>query len=178
MRAEYVFGDGNVSSTTLIDKMSSDIEGCDHTFFDITGFNPNVMIELGMAYQHKKHIYFMYDERRHKNAPATKAIKEPVPTNIRGQDHFAYSSSSDFDRKLRSAMRNALGIGKNSVHELKIKINSSLAKSPQRISEIAKTIGDVDQQQLSDVLNAMRTEGHVFCTGHGMGAKWQLSRRY
>ena len=75
-------------------------------------------------------------------------------------------------------MRNLLGIGKNSIHELKLKINRSLTSKPQRISEIAKTIGDVDQNQLSDVLNAMRTEGNVFCKGHGMGAKWQLSRPY
>jgi hypothetical protein len=177
LRAEYVFGDASVRSTTLIDKMSTDIESCDHAFFDITGFNPNVMIELGMAYQHRRRIYFMYDERRHRISAAVKTTKELVPTNIRGQDHFAYSSAAEFDKKIRSALRDALGIDRNSMHDIKMKINRTLSRRPQRISEIAKTIGDVDQTQISDVLSAMRTEGIVACSGRGMGARWELLRR-
>lgn len=176
LRVEYVFGDGTVSSTTLIDKMSNDIEGCDHAFFDITGFNPNVMIELGMAYQHKKRVYFMYDGRRHKNAPATKAVKEEVPTNIRGQDHFTYDSLAEFNLKVRAALRNALGIGRNLLHETKIKISRTLASKPQRIGEIAKSIGESDQSQVSEALTVMKIEGKVTCKGHGMGAKWENIR--
>lgn len=176
LRAEYVFGDGSVSSTTLIDKMSSDIESCDHAFFDISGYNPNVMIELGMAYQHKRRVYFMYDEKRHKNAPATKAVKDLVPTNIRGQDHFAYNSLVEFNIGVRAALRNALGIGKNSLHEMKLKISRTLSNKPQRISEIATSIGEADQSQVSDALTVLRMEGKVTCKGHGMGAKWENLR--
>lgn len=173
LRTAYVFGDGSVSATTLIEKMSHDIEACDHAFFDITAFNPNVMIELGMAYQHKKRVYFMYDERRHKNAPATKAMKELVPTNIRGQDHFAYSSLVEFNLKVRGALRNALGIGRNELHETKLKIRRALAKRPQRIGELATTIGQQDQSQVSEALTVLRIEGKVTCKGKGMGAKWE-----
>jgi hypothetical protein len=176
LKVKYVFGDGSVSSSTLLDKMSSDIESSDYAFFDITGFNPNVMIELGMAYQHKRRVYIVFDEKRHKDAPATKAVKEPVPANIRGQDHFAYKSLADFDAVIRTALRKALGIGNNSLQDIKIKINRSLRERPQRIGEIVATIG-ADQEQISEALLVMRAERTVTCKGHGMGARWELVRR-
>lgn len=177
LRAEYIFGDGSVSTGALVDKMSNSIEGSDHAFFDITGFNPNVMMELGMAYQNKRKIYFMYHSKKHKDSPSAKAFKELVPTNIRGQDHFEYASFVEFDAKIRSALKNALGIGQNSVHEMKMKINRVLASGPKRIRDIASTIGEQDQGHVSEVLSAMRTENTVTVKGHGMGAKWELLRR-
>lgn len=178
LRAEYVFGDGSVSSSTLIDKMCSDIEGCDYAFFDITGFNPNVMMELGMAYQHKHRVYLMYDEKKHRDSAAVKSLKdkEPIPANIRGQDHFAYRSLSDFDIGVRSALRNALGIGRDSLEDLKLRINRTLISRPQRIGEIAASIGGVDQGQVSEALTVLRAERRVTCKGTGMGAKWEILR--
>jgi hypothetical protein len=172
----HVFGDGSLSSDALLDKMSSAIEACDHAFFDITGFNPNVMMELGIAYQHKRRLYFMFNEKAHKNSPARKALKERIPVNIRGQDHFSYETLAEFDFGIRNGLRDALGIGKNSLNDIKLKIDRVLAHGPKRLGEIAKSIGDPENSRTSDALLVMRLEEKVRCRGYGMGARWELRR--
>lgn len=79
-----VFGDETRQADALIRKMCTSIEEARFTFFDITGFNPNVMIELGIAFCAQKKVFLFYNEKRHKESPIVKAGKEPVPAE--GED--------------------------------------------------------------------------------------------
>jgi hypothetical protein len=106
-----------------------------------------------------------------------KAHKDLVPTNIRGQDHFEYKNLMDFGMKFRRALRDALGIGQNTIFDIKQKVNRTLLGGPKRLGEIAGANPDTDEASISEALNVMRAERTVTCKGHGMGAKWQLTRR-
>jgi hypothetical protein len=176
LRLEYLFGDDSVGTGALVDKMAAAVESCDYAFFDITGFNPNVMMELGMAYQHKRKIYFMFNEAKHIASPAVRSGEDAVPANIRGQDHFSYSTLPEFDSGIRKALRDALGVGRNSLQDLKIRLNKALLRGPQRIGELTKTIGDVDRDKIEQALFVLRAEREVDCKGVGMGARWELMR--
>jgi len=174
--AEYVFGDKEFTADSLVSKMNSCIDSCEYAFFDITGFNPSVMMELGIAFHSKGRLFFMYDEAKHRNSAIVKATKDQIPTNIRGQDHFTYRTLYDLDFGVRSSLRNALGIGKSSLQDLKLKINGILRKKPQRIGEIAETLGNVEKDSVAQALFVLRAEKKVECNGIGMGARWSLTR--
>jgi hypothetical protein len=175
-KCSHVFGDSEISAGALMDKLVACIDACDHAYFDITGFNPSVMLELGAAFYAKGKIHFYFNGKRHRASPLYRVQREEIPTDIRGQDHFEYETVHDLDFGIRNSLRAALGVGKSSLDDLKIRINSALKKGPQRISEIAETIGVPERESVSQALYVLRAEQKVTCSGVGMGAKWELRR--
>lgn len=168
-----VFGDDVRQADALIQKLCSAIEECRFGFYDITGFNPNVMIELGIAFSARKKVFLIYDEKRHANSPAVKAGKEPIPADLQGHERFPYGTIEDLDRELRQTMRHTMGFGQNSAHELKQKISRVLRGHPQPIRKIVEGLG-APQQDVEDALAAMRFEKRVVVEGRGGGSKWRL----
>jgi hypothetical protein len=168
-----VFGDEARQADALIQKMCSSIEEARFGFFDITGFNPNVMIELGIAFCAQKKVFLLYNQKRHKDSPAVKAGKELVPADLQGHERFAYQTPEDFDRELRQTLRATLGIGQNTVHDLKQKIGKMLRGHPQPIRKIVEGLA-APEQDVQDALYSMRLEKRVTIEGHGRGAKWRV----
>lgn len=174
MGLSAVFGDEVRQADALIQKMCSAIDEARFGFFDITGFNPNVMIELGIAFCAQKKVFLLYNEKRHREAPAVKAGRELVPSDLQGHERFAYQTPEDFDRELRQTLRATLGIGQNTVHDLKQKIGKMLRNHPQPIRKIVESLA-APEQDVQDALYSMRLEKRVTIEGHGRGAKWRLT---
>jgi hypothetical protein len=151
----------------------STIDDARFGFYDITGFNPNVMIELGIAFHAGKKVFLFYNEKRHRNSPAVKAGKDLVPSDLQGHERFAYRTPEEFDRELRQALRVTLGIGQNSVHDLKQRISTMLRNNPQPIRKIVEGM-NAPEQDVQDALYSLRLEKRVTIEGHGRGAKWRL----
>lgn len=168
-----VFGDDVRRADALIQKLCTAIDDCRFGFYDITGFNPNVMVELGIGFCSKRTTFIMFNEQKHKNTPAVKAMKSEVPADLQGHERFTYRTPEDLDRELRKTLRQALGIGQNSAYELKERIRKVLNRNPQPIRRIVESLG-APERDVQDALAAMRFEKRVALEGHGAGAKWRL----
>ncbi|MEQ1709096.1 MAG: hypothetical protein ABL864_12280 [Terricaulis sp.] len=171
---EAVFGDKIRQSDALIRKMCDAIDECNHSFFDITGFNPNVMIEVGIAFRCQKPIYLLYHAEQHRRSAAAKALRMEVPSDLQGHERFTYKNLAELDRELRMTLRQALGQGRNLAFELKEKIRRVLRAKPQPIREIVSTLGG-SEPDIQQALAALRFEQSVEIEGHGAGAKWRLT---
>ncbi len=60
--------------------------------FDITNWNPNVSLEVGLALGLRERVFIAFDP--------TKTDLTDVPTDLRGRDRIEYASYTDFESKL------------------------------------------------------------------------------
>lgn len=74
-----------ITSDHLLKKITSEIKKCDFSIFDISGWNPNVCLELGLARGLDTEYYIINNTSKRKDAPS----------DIRGIDRVDY----DWDRR-------------------------------------------------------------------------------
>jgi hypothetical protein len=162
---EAVYGDETRTGDALLDKLRDLIQGCEIGFYDITGLNPNVLVELGIGYcVCPKRTFFMYDQDRHRKTPSAKMGKLIVPSDILGRAHFEYRGEDDLAAQVRKHLRESLGLSGNKHLELKTKALRFLrGRDGARIGEIAAGIGAAE---------SLRHEGAVELRGVGGGAKY------
>lgn len=93
-------GDARILTKPLMDKIREQILRADLIIGDVTGGNPNVFYELGLAHAHGKPIIFL-----------TQDSPDTAPVDIRQFEFIQYDLSRDQEllTKLHSAVQNAFG---------------------------------------------------------------------
>jgi len=92
----FIFADEKITNMHIMKKIESFIRGSDFSVFDISGWNPNVTLELGFAMALNDQWYIAMD-------PSRTEVKE-VPSDLRGLDRIEYSSYSELREKLQTVM--------------------------------------------------------------------------
>jgi hypothetical protein len=80
----------------IMKKIETFIRGSDFSIFDISGWNPNVTLELGFAMAAGDQWYIAID-------PSKTEVKE-VPSDLRGLDRIEYGSYEELRNKLSILM--------------------------------------------------------------------------
>jgi hypothetical protein len=171
-----IFGDEVRAADHLANKLRASIEQCNLGFYDITGLNPNVMIELGIGLCAQRRNFLMFDAKAHRKSAAVKAFKCEIPSDIAGHEHFKYENENDLDRELRAVLKQALGIGRNSAFDLKIKIDGLVRKTSLRLGEIQQKIPGASRDDIDQAIAALRFEGKIKLEGKAGGARWRARR--
>ncbi len=89
---KFIFADEKITNMHILQKIISYIKTSDFSLFDISGWNPNVTLELGVALALSDNWYICFDP---KHTPASE-----VPSDIKGLDRIQYSSYSELEEKL------------------------------------------------------------------------------
>jgi hypothetical protein len=89
---KFIFADEKITNMHILQKIISYIRGSDFSLFDISDWNPNVTLELGIALALSDNWYICFN-------PEKTNISE-VPSDIRGIDRIQYKSFSDLEDKL------------------------------------------------------------------------------
>lgn len=92
----FIFADAQITNMHIMKKIETFIRGSDFSIFDISGWNPNVTLELGFAMAIGDQWYIAIN-------PAKTTIKE-VPSDLRGLDRIQYGSYTELGDKLRILM--------------------------------------------------------------------------
>jgi hypothetical protein len=92
--SEFVFADTRFTSEHILDKITRMIHEADFSLFDISDWNPNVTLELGVAKESGKPWYILIDPSK-----STGAIHE-APSDLRGFDRVQYGSFDELERGL------------------------------------------------------------------------------
>lgn len=167
LNVECVFADEVKRSDALLTKLQSEIQASHIGFYDITGLNPNVLIELGMSLASGRPTFVLYDVERHRKMPAAKLGKFEVPSDIKERAQLPYRGNAELAAEVRKAIRETLQIGINSHLALKAKVEAQLRRGRQRISDIAAGIGsDVSRPDLEAAIMSLRHEKIVKLDGH------------
>lgn len=89
----FFFADERITNMHILLKIRRQIEIADFSIFDISGWNPNVSLELGMAYVLPNvSWYICYN-------PSQNA-RHDVPSDIRGIDRIEYENLSNLEDEL------------------------------------------------------------------------------
>jgi hypothetical protein len=89
----FVFADEKITNMHILQKIISFIRASEFAVFDITGWNPNVTLELGFAMATTENWYIAFN-------PDKTDLTE-VPADLRGIDRIQYRSFSELGEKLR-----------------------------------------------------------------------------
>jgi hypothetical protein len=60
----FVYADTQIKTQQLLERIRGEIAKCDFALFDVTGWNPNVTLELGLADGLNKPYYILYNQKR------------------------------------------------------------------------------------------------------------------
>ncbi len=88
----FVFADEKITNMHIMQKIISYIRSSDFSLFDISGWNPNVTLELGWAMASVDGWYICFD-------PSKTEMNE-VPSDLRGIDRIQYGSYTELQAKL------------------------------------------------------------------------------
>lgn len=76
----FVYADTQIRTQQLLKRIRGEIAKCDYALFDVTGWNPNVTLELGLAEGLNIPYYILFNQQR----------RSDVPADIRGLQRFGY----------------------------------------------------------------------------------------
>lgn len=81
---EFLFADSSIKTKQLLERVRTGITRADYSLFDITGWNPNVTLELGLAEGLNEDYYVLFK-------PGKGAQREP-PADLRGLQRITYKT--------------------------------------------------------------------------------------
>jgi hypothetical protein len=88
----FIFADEKITNMHILQKIISYIKASQFSIFDISGWNPNVTLELGVALALSDKWYICFN-------PEQTPVDE-VPSDIKGIDRIQYTSFSEYEEKL------------------------------------------------------------------------------
>jgi hypothetical protein len=136
---KFIFADEKITNMHILQKIISYIRSSDFSIFDISGWNPNVTLELGIAIADSDNWYICFNP--------DKTPVDEVPSDIKGIDRIQYTSFSELEEKLtvlleqrypKEEQRQPLD---DYISGLQADVSSLLEKSPGlRMEEIAEIL--------------------------------------
>jgi predicted nucleotide-binding protein len=91
-QVEFVFADEKITNLHILQKIANYIRESRFGIYDISGWNPNVTLELGLAFGLSEKAFIAID-------PSKTDIDE-VPADLRGMDRIQYSSYAELQEGL------------------------------------------------------------------------------
>lgn len=88
----FVYADEKITTLHVLDKIRGYIEECAFGIYDITGWNANVTLELGLALGLNKPPYIAFNPKG--------TDLSTVPSDLQGYDRLQYSSYSELEEGL------------------------------------------------------------------------------
>lgn len=167
----FIFADEKITNMHIMKKIETFIRASDFSIFDISGWNPNVTLELGFAMSLADNWYIAID-------PSKTEINE-VPSDLRGLDRIQYSSYSELSEKLGTVMeqryprRTHEGID-DFLEDKRAELRGLLKKEPGlAMTSISQVLG-IDVQVAQLVVRPLLEGGELDTEGKRKGTKYYL----
>jgi len=136
---EFVFADERISSLHILQKIANQIKESEFGIYDITGWNPNVTLELGLALGMSEKVFVALNPKE--------TEMDDLPADLKGMDRLQYGSHSEFQDELERLLSQELPPKKDEEAEdflakLQDEIVESVTKAPgMNVTTIAKAVG-------------------------------------
>jgi len=168
----FIFADEKITNMHIMKKIETFIRGSDFCIFDISGWNPNVTLELGFAMAIGDQWYIAID-------PGKTEIAE-VPSDLRGLDRIQYGSYSELGEKLRLLMEQRYPKRKQGgmdsyLEDQRSEVRRLLQDTPGlTVTSLAQVLG-VDVQVAQLILRPLVETGTLTTTGAKRGTKYYIA---
>lgn len=169
---KFVFADEKISNLHILDKIKGYIVDSAFGIYDITAWNPNVALELGLALGLNRTAYIAFDP--------SKTNADDVPSDLRGMDRLQYSSFSDLEARIEWLIAQELPLprthdAENQLEGLRETVLALVAASEGlKIGDIAKAVG-VSTDLAKVVVRPLVAEDKLRVQGVKRGAKYHAA---
>ncbi len=160
-QVKFVFADEKISTLHILEKIRQYILESELSIYDITGWNSNVTLELGLALGLGETAFIAFDP--------SKTDVDEVPSDLRGIDRMQYSSFHGLQEVIERLVAQELPVPtthdvENQLTELRESVLRLVtADEGLKIADIAKALGvttDLAQVVVRPLVGAgLRTEG-------------------
>jgi hypothetical protein len=144
---EFIFADEKITNLHILEKIATHIRTTRFGIYDISGWNANVTLELGLALGLNEKTFIILDP--------TKTEAKEVPSDLRGIDRIQYGSYTELQEGLSKLLAQEFPIQpkhdvENQLSQLRAKIVEVLQDSEGlRIVDIAELLGiSIDMAKL------------------------------
>lgn len=163
----FKFADEQITNQFILKKISDYIRNHDFSLFDITGWNPNVALELGIAVGLDKAYFILLN---------TKIETNEVPSDIKGIDRIQYSSNSELEAKLILLVKQKLPVNQpksdSIFSDIENRIILSLDTHPGLgINKLSELVSE-DKVLIQSVVRSMLDGGKIKKKGQKKGTKY------
>lgn len=107
----FIFSDERISSDMILSKIREDMESATICLCDMTGWNPNVCLEFGLALGLNKTVHILYHQQDKKTIwPWTRAGTTPndLPVDVRGFDRINYRTLAELQTGIGRIVEQAI----------------------------------------------------------------------
>ena len=167
---DFVFADEKISNEHIMTKILSNIRASDFSIFDISGWNPNVTLELGMAYALGLRLYICYN-------PEHNAHRD-VPSNLRGFSRIQYDSLSKLEDGLVALLDQQYPREQESLEDHMAHMRTMVSRhlraagdGGMTASQISDALG-CNKRMARAILEGMMDGGEAFSRGAGRGMRY------
>ncbi|MGK2870858.1 MAG: hypothetical protein ACSLFL_01225 [Alphaproteobacteria bacterium] len=167
----FIFADEQITNMHIMKKIETFIRGSDFSVFDISGWNPNVTLELGFGMAVSDQWYIAIDP--------TKTEAKEVPSDLRGLDRIEYSSYYELGNKLTVLLeqrypKRPVGTINSYLEERRVQVRELLKSNPGlTVISIAQVL-DIEVAVAQLVVKPMLDAGELQTTGARKGMKYYL----
>ena len=137
---QFVFADEKITTLHILQKIADYIRSSRCGIYDISGWNANVTLELGLAYGMNEKAYVISNPKQH-------PVGE-VPSDLRGLDRMQYTSFSELQASLEKILTQEFPIQpthdvENQLETLRKHALSVIRDAPDglKINDIASLLG-------------------------------------
>lgn len=163
----FKFADEQITNQFVLEKISGYIRSHDFSLFDITGWNPNVSLELGIAVGLSKKYFILLNTKLDPNKDA--------PSDIKGIERIQYESNAILEAKLKVLMRQESQPARtndSAFEGLKSRIVDALSTDPGLgLTKLSIAVGE-DKSLIQSVVRAMVQSGDLKTKGERKGTRY------
>ncbi len=171
---EFQFADQQITNSQILDKISEMITSALFSLFDITTWNANVALELGIAIGAGRDYYLLFNPD-HPDNP-----ERQVPADLGGLDRIEYHSFTELEEGLAKLLVQEFGVpvegglAQDPVRDLRDRVPEVLANEPGlKIGQIADRLR-VAVEIAQVVVRPLATSGQLQTTGSRRGTRYYL----
>jgi hypothetical protein len=167
---KFLYADERITNKQILDKIVGMIGESEFSIFDVTTWNPNVALELGVAIGSQQDYYILFNPSNGQEHP---------PSDLGGIDRLQYADYAELTEEVGRLMRQQFGAPREEqveagterganvlgqLEEMKAEIPEIVGRSPgMQIGSIASAIGmpvEFTQNLVRPLVGAeLRTEG-------------------
>lgn len=170
---KFRFADEQITSQHILDKIEGYIRDSDFSLFDVTGWNANVALELGIAVGAQRQYFILFNPKLE--------TRGDVPTDIRGKDRIQYESNQQLDAKLRILLQQQLPKEQEQSENAFARITDSVRRTLDEkpgltINQLAELVGE-EKGLVQSVARLLVQSGDLTTTGNTKGTRYSLAAK-
>jgi hypothetical protein len=136
---KFIYADAEITSQHILDKITTMIRDSRFSLFDITGWHPNVTLELGVAIGDRQQYYLLFNPDHDRTE---------VPSDLGGLDRIQYTSYASLGDGLAKLLLQEFGVPQegremaDQLEALRERVPGIVEKDPGlKINEIGDRLG-------------------------------------